>query len=717
MFRARSKIFTAAVITLLIIYIFPLSSVIRAEEKGKTVRVGWYESPFYTTDGSGRRSGFAYEYQLKIAAYTGWQYEYVKGDSWVELFHMLERGEIDLLSDVSYTEERAKKILYPSMPMGKEMYYIYVDSRNRDIAADNISSLNGKRVGVTADSVQTKMFETWEEQRGINAEIVELNFSEDEALQRMLKGEIDAYITLGAYGDAKSLTPVAMIGSSDFYFAVNGSRPDILAELDAALLEIESQDRYFAQNLYNKYLNNEENDRYLSAEEIEWLTKHGPIRVGYQDNYLAFCAKDTSSGELTGALRDYLDYISSQIINYDLKFETVCFSTSSDAIKALQNGEIDCMFPDNFTPYSTETAGIVSSSSIIRTEMLAVVRSSEQQSFLKKDKIKVAVNKGNPNYDLFLENNFPDWEPVYYTDTPTCLKAVANGEADCILVSNYRSGNISALCKKYSLSTVSTGVEMDYCFAVKAGNTEFYTILAQITGLVPASVINTSLNYYSTQDVKMTFYDYVVDNLGIVMTVVSLILLVILILMWRSIHLERKAQKEHKQVKDLNKRVNYDALTSVRNKGAFKEYIEGVQTKIGKGEVTEVAVCIFDCNDLKVINDKYGHDRGDEYIVNACHFICTTFRRSAVFRIGGDEFAAVMMNDDFNNRDNIIEQFNVEQEAINKEAEDPWNRIQIAVGIAVYTSDTDKSLDDTIKRADDLMYRNKKNWKEARAKS
>ena len=81
------------------------------------------------------------------------------------------------------------------------------------------------------------------------------------------------------------------------------------------------------------------------------------------------------------------------------------------------------------------------------------------------------------------------------------------------------------------------------------------------------------------------------------------------------------------------------------------------------GENFGVAVCIFDCNDLKVINDKYGHDKGDDYIKNACHYICTTFRRSAVFRIGGDEFSAVMMNDDFASRDELIARFHSEQEA------------------------------------------------------
>ena len=70
------------------------------EPAAKTVRVGWYDSPFNQKDQLGRRFGYAYEYQQKIAAYTGWTYEYVEG-SWPELIKLLEAGEIDLLSDVS----------------------------------------------------------------------------------------------------------------------------------------------------------------------------------------------------------------------------------------------------------------------------------------------------------------------------------------------------------------------------------------------------------------------------------------------------------------------------------------------------------------------------------------------------------------------------------------------------------------------------------------
>ena len=106
----------------------------------KVVRVGWYESSFNRTDSLGRRSGYAYEYQMKLAAYTGWRYEYVEG-SWPELLDMLKKGEIDLMSDVSYTPERAEEMLFPSLPMGAEEYYLYVTPDNLSITSETAESL------------------------------------------------------------------------------------------------------------------------------------------------------------------------------------------------------------------------------------------------------------------------------------------------------------------------------------------------------------------------------------------------------------------------------------------------------------------------------------------------------------------------------------------------------------------------------------------------
>ena len=680
----------------------------RAEETGRTIRVGWHEEPYFITDQYGRRSGYSYEYQWKLTAYTGWNYEYVEGN-WSELLQKLKDGEIDLMSNVSYTEERADKMLYATLPMGTEAYYLFVAPDNTDITSDNYAALNGKRVGVTKNSIQKDLFLQWEKMHGIQAELVELS-SSDEQSQLLLGTELDAFVTIDVYGDPDTAVPVWKIGSSDYYFAVNKDRPDLLAELDAAMNRIQDENKYYNQQLHAKYLSTN-TERYLSAEEMAWLSSHGTIRVGYQDNYLAFCASDPETGALTGALKDFLAYGATSLEEVNLNFDAIAFPTAAAAMEAMENGEVDCVFPANLTDYDSEMLNVVMTPPLMRTEMDAVVRASEQKEFIRKQNVVVAVNEGNTNYDMWLSDHYPAWRRAYFKDTPTGLDAVAAGNADCVIISNYRYSNISRQCEKLHLTTVYTGVDIDYCFAVRKGDTQLYSILSRVIGAAPDATIHKALTYYSTEDVRTSFADYVMDHLFIVMSVIAAILLVILLLLLRSIHAERKIREEEHLVDDLNRRVNVDALTHVRNKGAFDEYIRSLQEKSEQGEVTEFAIGIFDCNNLKKVNDQFGHDKGDLYLQNASRLICRIFQHSPVFRVGGDEFAVVLQNEDFANREELIQRFEKDAETICGAAENQWDEVSIAMGIAVYDPENDEALNDTVRRADKIMYDNKRRAK------
>ena len=684
--------------------VLPITAYAQEEER-KVVRVGSHDAPYFITDGYGRKSGYSYEYQRKLAAYTGWDYEYVDG-TWSELFEMLKNGEIDLMSNISYTDERARDVLYASLPMGTEAYYIYIPAENTEITSEDYSSLNGKTVGVTKGTIQKDLFLKWEEAHGIKSNLVEINAPDEESL-RLLGGELDAFITMDVYGNAGSAVPLCKLGSSDFYFAVSKDRPDLQVELDAAMNRIQDENKYFNQQLHEEYLSNSNTDRYLSDKEKEWLLEHGTIRVGYQDNYLAFCAKDPKTGELTGALKDYLAYAATSLENAQLQFEAISYPTASEAIQAMKDGEVDCVFPANLTEYDSESLDVVMSPMLMRTEMDAVVRAAEQKEFVRKQNVVVAVNEGNTNYDMFLMDHYPDWKRVYYPDTAAGLEAVAAGDADCVIISNYRYNNISKLCEKLHLSTVYTGVDMDYCIAVNEGETELYSILARAIGAVPDAVVHTALTYYSTEDVKTSFTDLIRDNLFIVMTAIAVVLLIILILLLRSIRAEKKVLEEEHLVKDLNKKVFVDALTSVRNKGAFTNYVQELQEKLDRSEDTCFAVGIFDCDNLKTINDRYGHDKGDIYIKSASRLICRTFQHSPFFRIGGDEFAVILQNEDYENREELEKEFRANRRKFCASAAEKWEEPHVAVGIAAYDPAIDSAVADTIHRADQIMYENK----------
>lgn len=525
----------ALTLSLLLLAVLVLPANSFAQGTGEVVRVGWFESPFNTTDELGRRSGYAYDYQQKLAAYTGWTYEYVEG-SWSQLLQMLKDGKIDLLSDVSYTEERGSEMLFSSLPMGAEEYYLYVKAGNDEISAEDFSTFNGKKVGVNQGSIQIDLFHDWEAANGVEAELVELTGKEEDNFGKLTRGEIDMYLSLDGFVKTEEAVPICMIGESDFYFAVNNSRPDLLTELNNAMNRVHDELPNYGQLLYSKYLKSSNVNQFLSSEELDWLEKHGPVRIGYQDNYLAFCAKDPKTGQLDGALADYLDVASDCLENAHIDFEAVCYPTSAEAIEAMQSGEVDCVFPVNLTAYDGETRGVFVTPAIMRTDMSAIIRESDKDDFAKKDRITVAVNAGNPNYDMFLLDHFPEWRPIYFENTQECLKAVAEGRADCLLVSNYRYNNIADECEKNHLTTWSTGVEMDYCLAVNRDNTTLYSILSKIAGEVPESTVNASLTYNYSEDSAASFQNQKNQTLTIViiiLAVVIVVLIVLLILLWR----------------------------------------------------------------------------------------------------------------------------------------------------------------------------------------
>jgi len=170
--------------------------------------------------------------------------------------------------------------------------------------------------------------------------------------------------------------------------------------------------------------------------------------------------------------------------------------------------------------------------------------------------------------------------------------------------------------------------------------------------------------------------------------------------------------KEH--ISELNKRVYVDALTSVRNKGAFTNYIEEMQAKLEEDpEHTEFAVAAFDCDDLKSVNDLYGHEKGDIYLKTSCRLICKVFQHSPVFRIGGDEFAAILRGGDYERREELIREFERASAESRANAQNRWEQVHVAMGIAAYDPQQDHSVVDTMRRADKIMYVNKKAHKNA----
>lgn len=148
-----------------------------------------------------------------------------------------------------------------------------------------------------------------------------------------------------------------------------------------------------------------------------------------------------------------------------------------------------------------------------------------------------------------------------------------------------------------------------------------------------------------------------------------------------------------------------DALTGIKNKTAYQEKIHQIEEQMHLSR-PEFAVIVFDINGLKQVNDNYGHDFGDMLIVDACKLICMSFKHSPVYRIGGDEFVAILEGSELEHYSECLEDFEKRIKDFNKRAR-VETRVSIARGIAIFNYESDLVFNNVFKRADDAMYQNK----------
>ena len=153
-----------------------------------------------------------------------------------------------------------------------------------------------------------------------------------------------------------------------------------------------------------------------------------------------------------------------------------------------------------------------------------------------------------------------------------------------------------------------------------------------------------------------------------------------------------------------------DSLTGVRNKMAYDNYLAELESRIESGEIKSYGIAILDTNNLKEINDTYGHENGNAYLINSCKLICQIFAHSPVFRIGGDEFLVVLTGKDLENHHELMSQLK-ESMDLTKNASFPWKQISIACGLGIADYAKATTIADTFNKADKNMYINKREIK------
>ena len=471
----------------------------------KIIRVGSFEDTFNYIDKNGVRRGFGYELMQALASYTGWKFEYVKCD-WSNCFDMLEKGEIDIMGDISYTDERTEKMLFSEEPMGEEKYILYADLSNTDIVTSDFKSLDGKRVGVLMGTEPEIMLTEWENENGIHTEHVNVN-SDDDVKKKLANQEIDCFVSLEeSIWSEQGIASVTTVGKSGIYFAINKERSDIKTELDYAMRQLEQDSPFFKADLYKKYFTLDYNQS-LTGGEKSWLEEHGDIRIGFLNNDPAIFSMDEETGELTGMLSEYVSYAKDCMGNQTLKFNIQEYDDYSEMLQALQEHEIDMIFYAGRNPDLAEKKGYTLTNTAWTYSLMAV---TDEKYFNEDESYTVAVPKEQEALKQHIAFNYPQWKIVDYDSFEDAADMIANEEADCFLMGASQAMIYDNSQKFRSIPLTKT---MEACFAVRDGEGTLLSILNKTLKVIPSDMLTSALAIYDSTADKVTFWDFVKDNM------------------------------------------------------------------------------------------------------------------------------------------------------------------------------------------------------------
>ena len=498
----------------------------QTDQQVKTVRVGWLINNEGFQDGNPgeRLSGWGYEYLQTLSYYTpGWQYEYVSG-TFTELMDMLEAGEIDLMPNISYSEERAQKLLFSSNPEGTERYYIYAKPDRDDLSKGDPQALQGLTIGYNPGVMQTTVGQQWLADEGITCTYKEMPGGGD-LFAALANDEVDAIIMNDTIS-SPSASPMFYVGSSDYYFAVPKSRPDLMDDINSAMAAINRVNPRYNDEVKSNYSAQNSGSSSLTGDERTWLKANGnTITLGYLTGKLPYCNED-ENGEMEGPLASLATTLHDK---FGITVKTVAFESNEKLQKALTKGTVDVALPIYRDYWLAEQMGFVQSSPLGSMSLTVIHAGSD----LSKDLQSIACTKSSIVNHRVLESLYPTANITECESGDEMFNALALGKVSSIIVPSSRVETIRDKydIEEYDKTELSNTAELS-CW-ISRGEPELLGIINK--GIINAGDSLAASNYssasYTAQESDTLRFLYR-NRTAIAATLIGILSVSIILLIW-----------------------------------------------------------------------------------------------------------------------------------------------------------------------------------------
>lgn len=414
-------------------------------------------------------------------------------------------------------------------------------------------------------------------------------------------------------------------------------------------------------------------DYYLEANKLDAKTKAELISKNYTYGYIENAPYEVKvNGKVAGIAGEYIDRVSRLA---GLTFRYKAYKSEKELEKAIDKGEIDVYFDyynyDNDSYRSTLSTFIEKYVILGKEESSAIITSFES---LKNHQL--AMLKGDSLYNYFSNNSRANIKTYQTLDELVKKSKDRLIVVDKEIYSHYQNNKF----KKLKLLYLDTMMN-DYKFMVKKNNKAFYDLFNYI--------INTNSYYnYRNSGINNLHASILEDSTfeqvyTIVLTIIFVPLIILLI-----IYLVLKKKRQVKKVKASERHKYTDMLTSLKN----RNYLNAKMAEWEESKVFPQAIVMVDLNNVKYVNDNYGHEEGDQLIVKAASILVNTqLENSEVIRTDGNEFLIYLVG--YSER-----QVATYTKKLSKEMKSLPHEFGAAIGYSMILDEI-KTLDDAINEA------------------
>lgn len=392
------------------------------------IKVGYYLAGQYQEVGANNQySGYGYEYYQEIAQYTGWEYKFVVAP-YSDCVEMLKNGEIDLMSGVDMTAERAKYLDYSDFTFGATQLGIYALEENEQLVFEDFNAFNHMKIGVLQGDRQINSLYKYRETHHFTMDVQ--NFTSQQEMEKaLLDKEVDA-IFLSDEWNLKKVKVIGIIESLPLYFASNKANPQIMEKLNQALRDIRNCNPFLESDLFKKYgYSGNIVAPTFTREELEYIISNPEITVVYNPQWapIEYYNEETDSfGGISHGILEEVEKYSG------LKFKYVKSDNFSDAIKTITKGKADIIASISRDYNWADKNNVNLSSSYLDAPVFILAKQN-----VTLDKIKtIAMPKGY--YTTYrVEKQKELGKFIYYSTMEECFQAVESGVADATYANIY----------------------------------------------------------------------------------------------------------------------------------------------------------------------------------------------------------------------------------------------------------------------------------------